>query len=426
MRTINIKSIKNILKKGKMILVPTVLASSILFTGCGTNANADNKNISISDAKEIGLELDNTEYMLSGGKINFINEAPIISEELEGINTNIESDCSYKKVCSVEEFGKYVGEENTTWEDINNTLDNIEIDETIKEILRKGIRNLEKKKFNMNLDVLNYNLKRLNVEFGDYGEILKGQYQQTTGKILVNNSIVNTDKYEFIIMHEILGHGMTMAYTDKDGGIATSPELDFALVDNKDILFVSALGGAFKEAIAQIITSKACNKKYTTDDTHYVVYVQYLELLLKSLDIRDYEYASKGTKYLVNQMKKNGIEDAIDYIHDIDSKKTYFEAQDQFVALTGDLDTVESCYLINIISNKYPNCYNKDELETFIDKCLKSANNIIVYDNYEGNEGLLWENGVEGEFINFDWIKGNTLANFTTFEDAFGFQKKLK
>jgi hypothetical protein len=227
-------------------------------------------------------------------------------------------------------------------------------------------------------------------------------------------------------MHEILGHGMTMAYTDKDGGIATSPELDFALVDNKDILFVSSLGGAFKEAIAQIITSKACNKKYTTDDTHYVVYIQYLELLLKSLDIKDYEYASKGTKYLVNQMKKNGIEDAIDYIHDIDSKKTYFEAQDQFVALTCDLDTVESCYLINIISNKYPNIYNKDELETFIDKCLKSSNNIIVYDNYEGNEGLLWENGVEGEFINFDWIKGNTLANFTTFEDAFSFQKKLK
>ncbi len=426
MRTININKIKKLLKKGKMVLVPTVLAGSILFTGCGTKTNTDTKNISIENAKEIGLELDDTEYMLSGNKTHFINGSPIISSDTIAINTNIDLPYTFKKVCSVEEFGKYVGEENTTWEDINNTLDNVNIDNTIKEILRKGINNLQKNNFNMNLNVLNYNLKKLKIEFGDYGETLKGQFQQNTGKVLVNNSIVNTEKYENIIIHEILGHGMTMAYTDKDGGITTSPEMEIALVENDNIVYISALGSAFKEAIAQIITSKACNQKYTSEDTHYVVYVHYLDLLLNSLNIKEYDYASKGTKYLVDQMKKNGILDAVDYIHDIDCKMIYFESLDQFYSLTGDLDSLEVRYLTNIILNKYPETYDQSLITTFVNNCLNSSKNTIVCDNYEGFEGIVWSNGVEGEFINYEWIKENTLANFLNIDEQKSNQKILK
>lgn len=407
MKNINIKGIRRILKKGKIILIPILVTTSITLTGCSNSYN------SFSSSKENGLILEySNEGLKKGDKyIYYVNG---ISDEFIKNSSYIDNDnefTSYSKFCAPIEFGKYVGEENVTWNDIRNTLNSINIDLNIKKILLKGINNLEEKNFNMCLEVLNYNLKRLTIEFGDYGETLLGRFDAYTGVAIFNNSLVGTDTFEKTIMHEILGHGMTMAYTLKDGGVLCLPSIHYFTV-NKDKTKLENFysnGESLKEALAELIAVKASGKKTAPSESHYVVYLQELELFLKSTGVEDYEFASNGIKYLIDKMKESGVEDAFDYIDDFDTRMNLFETNQNFYTLCGDIDTLEVYYLLSVTDKKIKNGASEEYIMDFVDDCINSSKSVINLENTDEYNGIVWKNNVEAELINYDWIKDTTL-----------------
>ena len=424
---INIEKIKKLLKKGKYTLLPIALSCSIAFTGCNKNSNKEN-NSSLEGIPELGIEFyTDHDYRFSDCNLKIIKSAPLDFEKNEDYITELDTDITnLTTFCTVQEFSKYVGEENVTWEDINNTLDNIKLEKNIKNILKKGINNLQKNNFNTELGLLNYNLKKLSIEYGDYkDEKLRGSFNCVTGITKIDNSIVNTAEFEKVIIHEILGHGMTMGY-DKNTKISTDCTFQYLLLDDNDnVIHLSSIGTSLIEGIAEIITSRATNKKIDFYDTEYAVYTQYLELLLKSVNIKEYEFASYGTKYLVDTMIDNGIEDAIDYIYDMDIRKAGFENEEPFYTYYGSIDVLESQYLVMTAYNKYEKNNDIDAAKKYINSCINSYDSIICTEMLDGENYIKWNNNIESEIINFGWIKRNSLANFD-YEEQNSYQKTLK
>ena len=426
MINVNIKNIKKLFSKGKIALLPIALSCSMMVTSCDSNNIFSSKSsISIERAKKLEIQLSEKDYMFNNFKLKTIESAPNDLEDLSSVFSKKLDTSKITTFCSVKDFCKNTNEENVTWNDIHETLESCNIDNNVKDALRKGITNLENNNFNMELGLLNYNLKRLQINYGDYSsERIKGRFTCTNGITELDNTILNTDEFERIVIHEILGHGMTMAY-DEESSSFTTPDLQYALLDEKDnIILLSSVGSCFSEAIAEIIAAKATNDKIDFNDTEYAVYVQYLELLLKSVNITEEEFANNGTKYLVDTMNDKGIYDAIDYVYDMDARKTEYEKNEPFVSIYGYVDEMESQYLVYSAFAKYGNYINYYAVEKYINACLKHSKSLIDTEEIDGKTCISWNNEYEGEIIDLDFVKEDALSSFYCEEDVY--QKTLK
>ena len=149
------------------------------------------------------------------------------------------------------------------------------------------------------------------------------------------------------------------------------------------------------------------------------------ELLLKSNNVKESDFANYGTRYLVDKMINNGINDAIDYIFDMDMRKNGLENNEPFVTNCGNVDELESQYLVFSTYAKYGECRDIIGIEKYINTCVDSYKSIINTEDIDGYTCISWNNDIEGEAINLDWIKYNSLINFGCIE-PLGYQKTLK
>lgn len=222
----------------------------------------------------------------------------------------------YEVKCTPIEFKNYVNEKDVTWDDIKLTIEKSEFDEYHKSLLVRGINNLKKNNFNMDLAVLNYNLKNINIEYVDfYKEDVLGAFDCFEHKIILLKNMENTKKYEIVFLHEMLGHGMTDAYIEESKVYCSLDTPTYVIDENNNFVGFSLYGNAFTEATAQIIALTALDKELCQEYmSGYDLCMVELLMLCKDNNCALDEYANYGIKKLEEKMKKNNIDAPYDIL----------------------------------------------------------------------------------------------------------------
>ena len=224
---------------------------------------------------------------------------------------------SYNTKCTPKEFEKYTNEKNITWSDLKNTVNNSKFDNNHKNILLKGIDNLEKNNFNMNLSVINYNIKNISIEYVDeyHDEDILGEFSCFEHKITLSKNINDQSKYELVFLHEMLGHGMTDAYIDDTKVYCSIDTPTYVTDPDNNFIGYSLYGEAFTESTAQIIAITALDKQLSPEYmSGYDLNMTELLMLCKDNNCEIAEYADNGINYLIKKMKQNKIDNPYDLI----------------------------------------------------------------------------------------------------------------
>lgn len=272
---------------------------------------------------------------------------------------------SFEQVCTSLEFAKQNNEVNITWKDIRETLkQNATIDDKIKKIIQAGIDNLEHQKFNINLGTLNYNLKRLKVEYTDktdeeqYVNIM-AKFECDKNTLYVNPTAMQYPLFNRIVCHEVLGHASNIAYDSKNGGTLCTTNIGTAIVVNNKLIGNVTLGKAFEEALAEYISYVATNQKINYDETNYVTPLYFLLAMCKVANITIEEYNDKGVEYLIDKLVNNNLAQLVPNIEAIDIN---FLCKSQ--GMKGTLDCQQTFY--NILSeyiSVYGENHSKEEIK---------------------------------------------------------------
>ena len=259
---------------------------------------------------------------------------------------------SFEQVCTSLEFAKQNNEVNITWKDIRETLkQNATIDDKIKKIIQAGIDNLEHQKFNINLGTLNYNLKRLKVEYTDKTD--EEQYVNIMAKFECdkNTLYVNPTAMQYPLFN--------IAYDSKNGGTLCTTNIGTAIVVNNKLIGNVTLGKAFEEALAEYISYVATNQKINYDETNYVTPLYFLLAMCKVANITIEEYNDKGVEYLIDKLVNNNLAQLVPNIEAIDIN---FLCKSQ--GMKGTLDCQQTFY--NILSeyiSVYGENHSKEEIK---------------------------------------------------------------
>ena len=404
MKIINIEKIKRILRKGKMVLVPIAISCAIVSTGC-----SECENKLVENAKENGysiIEVDNSLYD------NFNKMYMIEASNVDHL--------VYSKICTVAEFGKYTNESNITWNDIKNTINNnSSIDDNLKNIIIDGVNKLEANNINCKLELLNYNLKNLKIEYND--EVLcdealnvQGLFDAYNQVVHINKNLSNNSEFKKVILHEILGHGMTMGYIDIDGGVFCSPAISMLVNDENSSIedsHIFELGSILKEAEAEMISVLASGiKTDSSNNEYYAIYVQTLQMILTTTNTDFNSLLDNGLLYLLDRMKKSGCENPVDYIFKYDVKKSYYETNIDFCTNIGLINDMQIKYLNEIIETMKNENMSNEQMVEIIDKSISSSEKYIIPEKFDEVNGLMWVNDCYIELINYDYIRNNTIG----------------
>ena len=413
MKNINISKLKSIFKKGnislKKVIIATSLIGAITLTGCSQNNKTVEEKYLDDGISIVSVEgsIDDNYYM-----IKEMNQ--------DGIEKNISFDMGdekveYNKLCTPAEFGKYTGESNITYDDIRTTLSEVKIDDNIKSIILKGINNLEKNNFNMSLEVLNYNLKNLTVEYQNTNDEILPDYMAPMARFIPNEHKVvvfneNMKDFDKCLIHEILGHGMNMAYID-DEKIYCSDCMLVSHIEDEKIDDMYRIGEAFCESLAEVIKYYATNEKIKNDDTAYAPYVYSFLLLCETNDLSIVDYANNGVELLLDKMAKNNLKNQTFIIKNIDNN---------FISIIYGGVQVEHClevlfeeYLMSCALNYDDGDYYNNKVNGCID-CykkyfdLKKDPEYDCYYLYTGNQSA-------ADFICIELLK-NCVNEFTNSE----------
>lgn len=413
MKKINIEGIKRILKKGKMLLVPIALVGVLSFTGCGTS-NSTKKDKLIEKARKYGIEMtqvDNNLFSFDDKLYRFdkFSSVSAFGEEYE-----------IKKYCTPEEFEKIVGEENVSWNDIRETIKNRNFEKEMEKVLLDGVNNLEKKIPNVNLSVLNYNLKNLTLVDSngdnfimDESLTIKGQFDCVSCSMYLSSDIKkNSKEYRDVITHEILGHGFTIAHTELNGGAdccnlryyantsKSNNDLD-SLINN-----YNQVGMFLDEGVAEMLKVLATGEKITEvnreNDGPYDVYMFELQLILSTTNTSLTEFINNGVEYTINKMYESGCPYPIDYLYNLENKAISYLNNYTFDE-NNMLEDIVVYYLATIVLNKEEQ--TPEELKKYAYDSIDAINTYIKPDIYDGEKYISWTNSSVCEMISLDSLK---------------------
>lgn len=342
-KKINIKP----LIKFKKELITLGLASTIIagLTGCGekdyheylTEDVKIEKNIeeepivvepketgnleeTIQGLRNIGIRVEDISELNDMYNLSSIVLADKTSYGVVDFSQNINN--PYETKCAPNKFGKYIGIENVTYDDLKNVVkQNNNIDDNIKEIINTGLDNLKEANFNMDLTTLYYNLSRLTVEYVNPEEIngAYGLFNHLDGSVKINNIVKDDPKVASeVLIHEIIGHGSTRAYDPNKRIMVDISDMYITIDEKGAITEAGCLGFSGLEAIADAITSIATQKKINVDSGGYTTEVYELITLCSSLDISLADYANSGVDLLIWKMKEKGIDNPYLIIRSMD------------------------------------------------------------------------------------------------------------
>lgn len=249
-------------------------------------------------------------------------------EELPGGLIQLKGDSDEFIAGTVKEIGDRLGPPATYSDVIRTITDNAGIKEEYRKILIEGLKNLEKNGLDMDLRILNYNMKRLTVQ-----ELSRSEIQKLTGyentvafyKMQDGTAIISNDtdpavaaKKQISILHEILGHGMTET-TLKDKSMRIS-KLFIAEVSgegSRKTITPNMVGMSISEGIADTITYYALGGDY---DVTYDAEVFQLEFIRNLLDLDLSDVIDNGTAGIIRAMAKAGFATPQTYIANMDAE----------------------------------------------------------------------------------------------------------
>ena len=183
-----------------------------------------------------------------------------------------------------------------------------------------GINNLENANFNMDLSVLYYNIKNLKVEYSKNTDENAGYFNHLSSTAILSETLQG-DELKEIVIHEILGHGMTRTYMSENNGMFFDVATPYVQINDKGIIESAGTLGHFSlEGIADIITSIATGDKLRTDKASYTTEAYSLCTLCASVGIELDEFANKGIGFLIEKMQKKGIDNPYKIIMTLDSQ----------------------------------------------------------------------------------------------------------
>ena len=393
----------------KKKVVPVAVALSMLFP----NISGGHFDIDTYPKNGIQLEQMNDEetlYEVTGVDTSLMNG------QLAWLTPEYFGNISFEKTCSPIDFSNYTGEKNLTWEDIQKTIEESEMEgldeeqkEQLKAILQDGVSNLKEYGANYNLAVLNYNLKNLKIESVD-PKVLEEQNAcatfQPIGSIVTipNGYDFNNDREKKVIQHEILGHGSTMAYIpDK---VYCNVQAGYINIDeNGNLNSYGFLGTFATEAIADIISSYASNMGITDYDTDYTTEVYALSTLLKANNYSIDDFINYGIKGLTEKMKEQGISNPTQYIMKLDQEKLFMSEN---VALGTDKTYYDifTDYFLESSLSKAINGESVDDIRKWAEESLENYKNVICLDEYNGREMI-----AETRKENVNLIKPNMIKD---------------
>ena len=232
-----------------------------------------------------------------------------------------------------------------SYEDVINTISqNEKINDDCKEIFISGLENLEKNGLNLDLRILNYNMRRLNIL-----ELPRSEIQKRTGvdNILAlfnpkdgnmylsnDNDPIVKEKRIGAIRHEGIGHGETTAILD-DGKTTIISKMFVANVVGKgDARVVSSnmIGMSTSEAIAEMITAYAQDGNY---EISYDAELFQLDFIKDLLNLDDVYIIENGTTGVINAMSEFGFEKPQNYIVNMDAETAALQSNiDEYQGIT--------------------------------------------------------------------------------------------
>jgi hypothetical protein len=170
------------------------------------------------------------------------------------------------------------------------------------------------------------------------------------------------------------------------------------------------IGHSLNEGAAQMIavlaTGKKMNEKFEIIDSPYDVYVEQLNLYLKSTDTTLEEYINNGLDYLLNKMKISGCEMSLNYVMDFDMRK-YVLCEEGYILDESSVTDIQTTYLYEIASKKLEDGEDRDTVIKFVNESVDSVRKYIIPTVYDGEEGVIWSAYDSYEMVDFNQLKGN-------------------
>lgn len=375
------------------------LASAMLLSGCGTSIASEIKteeqsNIAVGVSSELVGKEDNTNREEQLNSHIYGNESS--ESEFEKMKNEISNsiyqfdvkelpeevllchsyvnDNSQKITFSdtMDEFKKYVEMKNPTYSSLKYALNqNENIPNKYKEILEKGIDNLEKELPNLDLSVLYYNLNRIKVyddESTDFDEELtdnlSGYFRPKEGIIMVKS-----DESEEVILHEVLGHGCTEAYIPEENLSQSMSATIVSIEDDEfqETMSITNLGCSLEEGKADMIAAIA--KGESIDNTaRYVTEIEQLRIYMETTNTSLEELTKYGISNLILKMKQNDVDKPITYIENIDFLLNVTINQDIYTEIPNEVLTENNVndFFVDYFDDKLNSGMKKDEAKKIV------------------------------------------------------------
>lgn len=408
------------IKNGKIKLEPKVVAGTTLISlalaitfiaNSKENNNISKENIAqISNSqyyeqpsvKQIKQDKLKEEMKLNEDEtIEFLKSGEIEAKKISDKTYYIQKYKDYIYCNSAEEFGKYVENSNPTYDDIRNALEtNNNIKEKYKNIILKGIDNLEEKLPNMNLSVLYYNISRMKITETTIQDIKKecganviAYFNKMTGEIMVDENCVQDNT----ILHEVLGHGATCASLQiENKNVIMGTEL---LIYFDETGNVEVFGDSMSEAEADMIGEKGTEETYQYSQ-EYLPISEQLRIFMSTAEVNLETLLNKGSKHLVEKLYSKGIKDPFIYIEQCDS---LCRAMQSGIPITEPENAIKNnvkTFLKEYATSKLEQGEDIDSIIQQINKIMLDTDklNIVIYDN-KGSYGNIEMSELREEII---------------------------
>ena len=329
-------------------IIPLALATSMILSIPGCNKKTINEttnDVTSSYETYIVEEPTTSETKAPNKTINFYKtygvELEYCPEEdgtyfVKSQNKNKATDSSahnyYNNILSIDfdrnispaEMKEYLDVKNVTYDQILSLIDEQDFLDSDKVYLKKGLNNLKAKHFDIDLDILYYNLKNCKVVYWDSS---MGQTNESFASfdcvkheisLPKDHKLISGNYYFKILCHEVLGHALVTAYDDKTKTYCSLTRIGLTCDDNANILSASKVGTSFDEAFAELITTYSCDQLVSMYNSNYTVPTYELITILSLLDVSIEDFAKYGVTYLYDAAHEKGLHSVYDYIFTFD------------------------------------------------------------------------------------------------------------
>jgi len=257
---------------------------------------------------EVYNSLIDRNYNVKNVKIG--NEQMIIFHD----NLNVTSKDKYIFCEDANEFKQYLDFQNPTFDDVRRFIvENEKIDEQSKDIMIQCLNNLEQEKPDMDLTILGYNVRRMEIvpmsgskikEIDDNNQTAAAYWNYKEGKMIINSEAEPQER-KIAIAHET-SHAFTEAQITindtKIDYITRMPIVTGKFVHIK--YFANSLEEGKAEEFAKLMMG---SEKFVPS---YIEETKILNMLLTIADMDIEEFATYGTLGLVQKLDARGFNTA--------------------------------------------------------------------------------------------------------------------